>query len=168
MNLIGFTGLEECQKCLFLQFSRGARCRWATSSSCGCSSFILQSASTSPAPASTAIMKNEVSFVSFVWSSSTMIESSSPQVETLLIQQKMWELKYTFSVSQTCFGQGRAAKLDLNQMLSHLYYDVSVRSQDAKTQESSTAALICQHRQKKAKTDLNFGQDGWTPPKKKN
>lgn len=92
-----------------------------------------------------------------------MIESSSPQVETLLIQQKMWELKYTFSASQTCFGQGRAAKLDPNQLLSHLYYGVSVRSQDGKTRESSTEALICQHGWKRAKIHLNFGQEKKKP-----
>lgn len=77
-----------------------------------------------------------------------MIESSSPQIKTLLIQQKVCELKYSLSLSQACFGQGRAAKLDPNQVLSHLYYDVSVRNQDGKTQESSTEAraLICQYR----------------------
>lgn len=91
-----------------------------------------------------------------------MIQSRSPQVKTLLIQQKVCELKHTFSVSQTCSGQGRTAKLDPNQVLSHLYYDVSVRNQDGITQGSSTEAraLICQHRWKRTKTDLNFGQDG--------
>lgn len=90
-----------------------------------------------------------------------MIESRSPQ-NTFNSTKGACELKYTFRVSQTCSGQGRAAKLDPSQVLSHLYYDVSGRNQDGKTQESSTEAyaLICQHRWKRAKTDLNFGQDG--------
>lgn len=120
---------------VFTVFTSGSL-RLATRSSSGCSFFILQSASALTAPVSTTIMSNEV------WSSSAMIESSLRQVKTVLIQQKVCELKYTLSVSQACFGQGSATKLHLNQVLSHLYYDVSFRNQDGKTLESSTETLL--------------------------